>query len=582
MPDAPTPSSAPTNTADEFRPAPTNGVLIDAAVWLLHRNPLYLLSAAAMALGARLLLVHPDTRAGDLGNILLTLVVLQLYEVVVTGILLTLHSFRKSPEDIPSLLMVAVIFWTGPLVATSELIARDHEAGIGLSLGLLCLAVGEFEFVRRRLKLQLSGYCRAVAACTLVLVAMLPPLLVSQSPSGRANELTHLAGWWGLAAIVLLAAHAVRYLDRRVENRDRGMLQRGLNIGEISTTVLSEFSFLGLLIATTCAHLIAMNHAFFLHATAAYAAPTVILLTVVFVEGIRVLRWRLPEMCVPIIGFPALGLLLASSGFDPKFVEPLLPRGLRQPIQIAGILAGLTWWYAAWRGHGTFFLHLGSATVAVFGAYLIQSVMSEARPIAGEAIAASTSQIKIAWIAVAAATYFAISAIIRRSRLEGMLALVLIATAAILPTWRQVSWDRSLAGIVIFWSWLAMLLFFYRQFSSEQIIWWTAYGVLMTIVLDFHDPSRTAIRVHAPLIPLALAAIGYWLGRKEYVLLALSTLLTIGVFLLGREAVRREVSAAAVVVLGSFTLLAFAAVVSWFKREIMNGLVPVQSDQEST
>lgn len=80
------------------------------AGWFIRQNPTYLLSAAYMALWARLYLVSPRTRAGDLGLILLTLGVLQCYEWAVTVILLALHRRRSSPEDEPSLMLVAALF----------------------------------------------------------------------------------------------------------------------------------------------------------------------------------------------------------------------------------------------------------------------------------------------------------------------------------------------------------------------------------------------------------------------------------------------------------------------------------------
>jgi hypothetical protein len=95
-----------------------------------RRNPLYLLSAAAMAVGARLYLVTPDAPAGEIGLILLTLGVLQLYEIAASAVLLTLHRFRRSPEDLPSLLLVAGLFWTGPLAATVEM-TRHGSVGLG-------------------------------------------------------------------------------------------------------------------------------------------------------------------------------------------------------------------------------------------------------------------------------------------------------------------------------------------------------------------------------------------------------------------------------------------------------------------
>ena len=75
-------------------------------VWWLRRNPLYLMSAGCMAVGARLYLVQPNTPVGDIGVILVTLGVLQVYEWAVTAILLLLHRWRRSPEDEPSLLLV--------------------------------------------------------------------------------------------------------------------------------------------------------------------------------------------------------------------------------------------------------------------------------------------------------------------------------------------------------------------------------------------------------------------------------------------------------------------------------------------
>ena len=67
--------------------------------WLLRHNPLYLLSAALMALGARLCLVDPTDAAGDVAVILLTLAGLQAYEWAVGAVLLLLHRHRRAPED---------------------------------------------------------------------------------------------------------------------------------------------------------------------------------------------------------------------------------------------------------------------------------------------------------------------------------------------------------------------------------------------------------------------------------------------------------------------------------------------------
>ena len=82
--------------------------------WFIQRNPTYLISACLMAIGTRLLLVSPSDPTGDIKLILLTLAILQVYEWAVGAILLALHQAARSPEDRPSLLLVATIFWTGP------------------------------------------------------------------------------------------------------------------------------------------------------------------------------------------------------------------------------------------------------------------------------------------------------------------------------------------------------------------------------------------------------------------------------------------------------------------------------------
>ena len=103
--------------------------------WMLRRNPLYLLSAVLMAVGARLYLVSPSAAPGDLGLIITTLVVLQVYEWGVSGLLLVLHRCGRSPEDKPSILLVAVAFWTGPMAATIEMTAYHAELGSIVAAG---------------------------------------------------------------------------------------------------------------------------------------------------------------------------------------------------------------------------------------------------------------------------------------------------------------------------------------------------------------------------------------------------------------------------------------------------------------
>jgi hypothetical protein len=147
-----------------------------------------------MAVGARLYLVQPNTPVGDIGVILVTLGVLQVYEWAVTAILLLLHRWRRSPEDEPSLLLVAALFWTGPLAATVELSARQAREGLLCAVGVLVFALIELFIVRRSLALGLSGPTRVLAVACFVLLVVAPAVLHVENGPGT-NEL-FLYGCW--------------------------------------------------------------------------------------------------------------------------------------------------------------------------------------------------------------------------------------------------------------------------------------------------------------------------------------------------------------------------------------------------
>lgn len=86
--------------------------------WWIRRNPSYLLSAACMAVGARLLLVEPGSRAGDIGLILLTLGVLQV----------------PDPVDASNELWLYLAWWVLAAIAMSAVGAvRGHVPGRFLS-----------------------------------------------------------------------------------------------------------------------------------------------------------------------------------------------------------------------------------------------------------------------------------------------------------------------------------------------------------------------------------------------------------------------------------------------------------------
>lgn len=543
----------------------------DLGVWFIRRNPLYLLSAAAMALAARLLLVDPDTRAGDLGHILLTLGVLQLYELAVTAVLLLLSCYRRGPEHLPSLFLVGTIFWTAPLAATAELTAQHGSLGIVLSVAVAILAAAEFETVRRMTNLRISAFGRGAALAMLALVALLPAFLLPADASGRANEWALLAGWWLAASILILIAAAAQAASGAAIAASTDRTSAGDSVAALSLhSVRRELLWLLVLSVIAGVQLIGMNHAFYLHATPAYAAPLIVLLAHVLIQSRGLLGDAAPIVPMGVFLLPLFGLLLAMTGLDPKHVESHAHWLLARPLAATSALAGLVWWFAWRRGCGGAFLHFGSGALALAVGVLISAYhgatptdLSAALP--AQALSAADGRIRVSIAVFVAAAYFAIIAVLRRSRVDGLFALALLAGGILIATWRLVPADRSIAAITIFWFWFIALHLATPRPPMLRLALVVAFGILATIGLDAHAPSRIWNWLHAPLIPFVLTLLWYLTRRPDYATLAcVATGVPLG-YLTIRGAAQIRVSSGAIAASSAFTLLIAGTCVSWFK-----------------
>ena len=182
--------------------------------WWIRQNPFYLLSAACMALGTRMLLVSPGDVPGDISLILLTLIALQCYEWSVTGLLMLLHKKKRSPEDEPSLLLVGALFWTGPLVATMEMTAKRADLGLILAAAACVIVLIELFTVARVMKYRFSFAGKILASSCVILVAVAQPLLKIQPGAAQTNEVLLYFLWWILAGIALLGLAVNRSYSR--------------------------------------------------------------------------------------------------------------------------------------------------------------------------------------------------------------------------------------------------------------------------------------------------------------------------------------------------------------------------------
>ncbi|HNO77364.1 MAG TPA: hypothetical protein PKN33_04820 [Phycisphaerae bacterium] len=292
--------------------------------WWVQRNPAYVLSAACIACGARMLLV-PEHKppAGDVMLILATLGVLQAYEMLVTLILIALRHNIKAPEDQPSILIIAAIFWTGPLVATMEMTATNPTMGFALALGVVALAIGEVLSVAKTFGWKLGRSTILCAVTFLLIVSVAQPLLRASMATDGHSEILLYGLWWLVAGLMCVSSWI---LNPANDIRVRG----GLVAAAAGASMI---------------HLVAMNHAFVGHARAFYVTP------VLAAVAMAALRFRLciarREWLGAILLLPVLGIVLSIDRFSNAVVfdGPLLV--YVDPLFVAFLLAGIVWW----RGH---------------------------------------------------------------------------------------------------------------------------------------------------------------------------------------------------------------------------------------
>ncbi|MBI4581984.1 MAG: hypothetical protein HY718_19960 [Planctomycetes bacterium] len=534
------------------------------AGWIIRRNPTYLLSAACMAVGARLYLVSPSTRAGDVGLILLTLGILQAYEWAVTAILLALSRWRRSPEDQPSLLLVAVLFWTGPLAATAEMTAHRVVPGLICAGAACAFALAELAAVRRVLGLRFSQIGRLAVAACVVLLAIAPPLLrVPESVSGT-NEVFLYAAWWLIGAIGLAGLAVVRHHVRR-PGPDDGYRDFAL-----------ELAMLALVVAATVAHLVGMNYAYFGHARWFYGSPLIVAVAVVIMEFVAStdrLRIRLSSLTVLNVAvlLPAAAIVLAREPFDARLPVRMLPVFLRDPLLTTLVMAAAAWWFGYRRLRLGLLLHAGSAAMgwAILRAMKLHAGGSGAV----QAVAAgpdATRNLIVAGLYLIAG-YFLLMALIRRSRPEALTAVIVHQLALTMLVWDRTYADVLLVCLGAGWHWLVCLHLLGRPSLTAGLLP-IVFLLLVTWGYDVAPELCWHARSHAAAMLLVLVVVTVVRPASRYGFITACTAIADGLFYAGRWVGNREHATAAFVVIGAFVLLAAGAAISWRKRALLDRL----------
>lgn len=542
------------------------------AGWWIRRNPMYLMSAVLMAAGARLYLVSPGTRAGDIGLILLTLGILQAYEWAVTGVLLALHRWRRSPEDQPSLLLVAALFWTGPLAATAEMTAHRALPGLVCAAGACIIALWELAAVHRLLGWRFSFSGRLAACACVVFLAAAPPLLRIPESADGTNEIFLYASWWLLAVFALAGIVVVRHHLRPTA----GDTRHGFRL---------ETAMLVLSIGATAVHLVGMNYAYFGNARWFYGSPLIIAVAIVAMEYVSCVRseaarWfdRIAAMVAGLL--PVAAVVLADAHFDERVPVSALPTVLRDPLASTLGLAAIAWWFGFWRLRDPRLLHAGSLAMA--WACLRGARLFGPASVSGPVVAAdpeATRNLIVVGLYLAAAYLIGI-ALIRRSRGEAVAALIVHQVAWTLLWWERTPADLLFVGLSAGWAWLICLHLLGRPGLLTQALP-ILFLLSVSWAYDFVPELCWHARVHAAGMTMLLVCVALVWSAGRYGLFAVCAGLSHAMFYGGRWLGDRENAVAAFVVIASFALLTLGAAISWRKHALLAAVEPPPADLEA-
>ncbi len=534
--------------------------------WYLRRNPTYLVSAAAMAVGAKLYLDAPETTAGQVGHILLTLGLLEIYELAVAGILVALHRARRSPEDLPSLLLVTAIFWTGPLAATLELTARSAALGHALAAAAWLIAAIELWGVVRAVRLRTSPAGRMVCILSLTLVAAMPAVLRVPYGEPGTSETALYGAWWLLGLFALFALPAMRWHfvppDRRAPRAAE-----------------TELVLLVVVLLATGAHLYGMNYVFWGNARSFYASPLLAAMCALMFELLALLRVRAKGWIALAALIPVVGLVGALEGFSSLVPLKELPRPARDALAIALLLAGGCWWYGAARHRSIALFHFGTAALALA---LVRMWSSPGTPPCEPAADGGPLPIWVAAAGFSVAAYLLLIALLLRSRAHAALAVAACYGGIAALVCERYVFDRLVIVACGAWCWLALLELAQHRGLAARLLG-AAVLVGVASYYDGHVELRWAARGQMLVAVALFGLIGVlWPQTRCRLLAIFAGAVWIG-YLLWRHVYAGPVGTPAAVVTGAFGLLGVAAAISWHKSRLMPApveLAPSNNDRD--
>ena len=519
--------------------------------WLLWHNPAYLMSAAMMAIGVRCLLVGSSGLPGDVMIIVVTFAVLQVYEWAVGGILLLLDRSGRSPEDKPPLMLVAMLFWTGPLMATIELTVASPGLGTSVAVGAGGLACIELWLAGRLLAIRLARSAYAIAGASLTLLVATPTILRwLTGPSGLSEVALYFA-WWTLGGIVL----------HRAWSGDAG--ESG-GVLAMPAGRRGEMLFLVIVVAAAAGHLVAMNHSFWCHARLFYGAPLLAAVATVAFRGVSRAKKPLSYGGVIAASLPGAAIMVSMQPFSDTVPVEVLPSVLRDPLSTSLLLAALAWWCGARWLRQLPLLHLGSVAIGVVAGRV---VMGGAAPMGSIRELSAVYHWAALYVVVG---YLLVVSLLVRRRAEAAAAVAVHwlglsvlspggAGMGSMPAWMLAGWSSLLVVHVL---------------SDRPSMWLRLPPILLltAVSMVYHrDPELAWVaRGHAAGMTALLFGVGCFWPWTRYRAVAMGLAASGALYALVDGLVRGVVPMALVVVASSFALLAAGLFVS-VKKDLWLG-----------
>ena len=172
----------------------------------MRSNPFYALSASAMLLGCYMLSRALELGAGQLRGLLVLMLVLQLYELLLTGLGTFLVRTGRAPRDGIVVLALETVFLMDATLLAAECVTADTHVGGLATLAIAALGALKLWWVRKKAPELLPKRAALVLGAHAALVLALPVAAAQLAAARVMGPLALYGLWWMTAALPLARA----------------------------------------------------------------------------------------------------------------------------------------------------------------------------------------------------------------------------------------------------------------------------------------------------------------------------------------------------------------------------------------